>query len=495
MNNEIEISLNEKQADIVEWALYKAPVGVKKYLGVLGGRGGGKSTIEAILLMTIVNELPRSKGQLPFTNVTKFKRAVMPGLKANLRDLYGIVPYNFKSKKGDYVLWREPPDDWDRPYQEPDDWENCISFPNGVVAEVCGYQMDPDAHRGRNDDWALLDEALKFKEEWLSVLFPCIRANVGKYDSPIHWLTAYFTTPPYGTEASWLYSFEKNYLQGDPAYFFQFIKTADNQVFLPPDYIAGLRKTLLKIQFKVEVLGERIVRPEKVYYPTFSRDIHAPEPSDGMPLYSPNLPLVASVDFNAHFTSANLYQNPETIYHDCVRSVFVKEPDEGINITQTLARKMGEDLRDHQDKRIILTGDRNGANKSAQARFVDGRFLTPFDEMAEELTALGWSVIIQPILVNPVGFDRYQMMSDVFSEKENTFMILRFDPVDAMPVVLSIENSPINPDYSKNKKSETDGSDQELATHLSDSNDYYCEFVRQGGGSFFGLSGFDFDIL
>lgn len=493
----LEIQLNEKQGDILEWALNEAPVGLKKHLGIIGGRGGGKSTIGAILLVEIVNELPQSRGQLAFTNVTKFKRAVMPGIKANLRDLYGLVPYNFKTKRGDYVLWREPPEEWDRPYQEPDNWENCITFDNGTVAEVCGYQMDPDAHRGRNDDWGMIEEALKFKEEWLSVFLPCIRANIGKYDSPLHLLAVYLTTPPYGSDASWLYKWETEFLKGDPTYFFKFIKTIDNQINLPPDYILSLKKTLHKIQFKVEVQGERIVRPEKSYYPTFNREKHAPEQLDGKPLYNPNLPLVASVDFNAHFTSTTLFQkpDPEGILHKGVKSVFTYEPDDNINISQTLARKMAEELKDHKDRRIILTGDRNGANKSAQARFVDGKYLTPFDEMEIELTAAGFEVFVQPILVNPLGFDRYQMMSDVFSEKEGTFMTLEFDVVDAFSTVLSIEFTPINPDYSKNKKSETDGSDQALATHLSDTVDYYCEFVRQGGGSFFGHSGFDFDII
>jgi hypothetical protein len=493
---EIEITLNEKQSHCDYWLANIAPLGEKKHVGVLGGRGGGKSTLGTVILWNMKNEMPKARGQWAFSAVSKFKRAVMPGIKANLWELYGERPYDFNSKKGDYVLFREPPKEWDRPYQTPDDWSNCVSWENGFVIEICGYTQDPDAVRSRNDDFAIIEEALKFKEEYLPALIPCVRANIGKFQSRYHWAIIYLSTPPYATQGQWMYKWEQEAKVDPKHYYFTFIKTADNQAFLPPDYIEGLRKTLLKIQFKVEVEGYRITRPEKVFYPAFSREKHAPDDieQEQSYYYSPYLPLVASIDFNAGFTSCTMWQHSEDLEHRNSKALFVREPDDNISMTQTLARLFVSTYVHHPVKQIVLTGDRNGANKSAQVKFIDGRWVTPYIEFSDELEAAGWEVIISPVTYNPEGFDKFQMMHDIFSEKENAFMQMRFDPEGALPTIISIENTPINPDYSKNKKSETDGSDQELATHLSDTVDYYAEYVRTGGVSF-STGGFELKLM
>lgn len=491
-DEELEILLNEKQHDVLYWLGFESPLREKKQVVILGGRGGGKSTIGVVILWSMKNEMPKAKGQYAFSAVTKFKRAVMPGIKASLWDLFGEAPYDFHTKKGDFCLFREPPPDWDRPYQTPDDWSNCISWPNGFTVEICGYQQDPDAVRSRNDDFIIIEEALKFKEEWLPAAIPCVRANRGKFTSRFHWSIIAISTPPYGVSGQWMYKWETESKVDPQHYYFTFIRTIDNQINLPPDYIESLRKTLLKIQFKVEVEGYRITRPEKLFYPNFDREVHAPERDS--PYYSPFLPIVASMDFNAHFTSASLWQNSGDLEHRNFKALFVKEPDEQCNMTQTWCRYFAKTYESHPTKKIVLTGDRNGGNKSAQVRFVDGRWITPFEEAADELEALGWEVTLAPINYNPSGFDKYQTMSDVFTEKEHAFMVMRFDPIGAEATIISVENTPINPDYSKNKDSETAGGDQERATHLSDTVDYYAEFVKNGGTSFTS-GGFDISFF
>ncbi|WP_227687278.1 hypothetical protein [Spirosoma arboris] len=55
-----------------------------------------------------------------------------------------------------------------------------------------------------------------------------------------------------------------------------------------------------------------------------------------------------------------------------------------------------------------------------------------------------------------------------------------------------MDNSPLNIDYTKSKKSEGSKVDQELATHLSDTVDYYILWKMKGGRM--GQGGGDFDL-
>ena len=470
------ITVNEKQADFLEAILYNLERDGVKVAGMVGGRGGGKSKLLADTVKIMQEELPRAKGQFACITVTAAKRSLTPGLKETWCDeeRWGMKPYDFSTGDGDFVLWREPPKEWDRPYQVPDDWKNCISFPNGFVIELCGYKLDPTSHRGRNDDFLLIDEGLLFKEEWLKIAFPCVRANKLKFQSNLHWLIAFFSSPPYGATGQWMYKYEKLAKENPRKYYFTFIKTADNQVFLPHDYIDNLKKSLTKLEFDVEVLGKRLTRPEKDFYPAFIRGVHTTDDNN----YNADKVLELSIDFNAHFTSLTAWQQ-EGRQCDCVKDVFVKVPEEGFNMTQTLAKKFVNTYKEHRKKVVYLTGDRNGQNKSAQAKFKNGRMQSLFDEFAEVLIQAGWKVYIVPLTFNPEGHEKHQLIHGIFLENNLKELYIRFNTIEAASTIVSIESAPIYADYSKDKRSETSGIDQERATHLSDTVDYYIIYKKK----------------
>ncbi len=490
---ELELSFNEKQGDFLEKCMFGFPVGKTKTAGLLGGRGGGKSVAEAALLRIMANELPKAKGQFACVTTTQAKRSLTPGLKAEWfnDDRWGLRTYNWDTGEGDVVFWRQPPTDWDRPYQEPDDWKNCISFANGFVIELCAYKLDPDTHRGRNDDFLIIDEALLFKQEWLKIAQPCVRANTNKFESSLHWLFAFFSSPPYGSDGAWMYSYEKLAKQDPAKYYFQFITTRDNQINLPEDYIDNLRNSLLKVQFEVEVEGKRIVRPPATFYPKFSRDKHCPPLEDDEVFYSPFADIELSLDFNAHFTSCSEWQPKDRELRQ-IGETFVKTPDDDFNMTQTLALRVREKYKKHKKKRMLITGDRNGKNGSAQAKFKDGKLQNMFDEFAEIMEEDGWEMIIAPLNYNPEGMEKHQIIDKILGENSKAEYYIRMNPNNCQCTIISVESAPIHSDYSKNKKSETSGGDQELATHLSDTLDYYLIFKKKQG---FGSSHSGFDIV
>ncbi|GAB3754040.1 hypothetical protein [Spirosoma pomorum] len=468
--DELELEVNEKQGRFLADVMARH----YKMVGMVGGRGSGKSITLADLLKIASEELPKGKCGWGVKTVTKAKSKLTSGLKSRWSKGWLCEEYDWTTGQGDYVLWREPPPGWDRAYEAPDNWENCISWPNGFCIEFEGFKLSSEENRGANFDMYVVDEGLNFKKAWLTVVLPTLRANIGKFDSPLHRSFFVFSSPPWTPDAQWMYEIEELAKKEPDSYYFMEVKTVDNQAFLPADYIDGLKRILLKMVFEVEVLGKRISKLPKTFYPSFNREKHVLEDHDedeplkmnGELFYNPHQYLVASLDFNAHFTSATIWQEDDD-YGRLVGTVYVKEAQEGGTMSEAEAYAIKEQFAGHKKKKIILTGDRNGKNKSA------GSNKSMFQQVEEILDAAGWDVVQAPLNFNPAHKDKHQDINRVLQEKEPDLFKVRIDGVKAKPAVISIENSPIQTDYSKDKSSEEGDGEQELATHLSDTVDYY----------------------
>jgi len=479
---ELELEVNEKQA------IFLNAVTSHHYevAAMIGGRGSGKSVTLGDFLMYAVEELPRAKCGWGVKTVAKAKSKLTAGIKAAwLR--WGIVEYDFKTGLGCYCLWREPPSHFERPYQSPDNWENCISFPNGFVIEMESFKLSADENRGSNFDLYVIDEGLNFKKAWLKVVLPTLRANVGKFDSCLHQMLAVFSSPPWTPEAGWLHEIEDQAKKDPNNYFYLEVKTKDNQAFLPENYIARLRKQLTRLEFKVEVLGERISKLPNGFYPSFQYNLHVVKDEtdteeleltayNGELFYQPDQELEVSLDFNAHFTSCTIWQSDDTLGRQ-IDNLFVKENDEGLTMAQTLAVKFVVEYGGHRKRKVTLTGDRNGKNKSA------GSTQSMFDQVATILKDNGWLVTVSPLNYNPPHKDKFVLLNDVLGERTPNLFRVRFDGNRCKATVISIENSPLKSTYEKDKGSESSGIDQERATHLSDTVDYYIIWKLKGGRS------------
>jgi hypothetical protein len=488
-----EIEVNDKQADFIEGVFYGLTAEGTKTAAMIGGIGSGKSFAMALMMLLSKEELPRAKGQFACATVTQFTRSIFPGVKSVWADNFGLRQYNFKTGVGDYVFGRKPPEDWDTPYQEPDNWDNCICFPNGWVMEVCAYKMFADIHRGRNDDFAFMDEALLFKREWLKILEGRIRANKSKFQSPLHWMIMVFSSPPYG-QGDWMFDIEDFMREEPDRYLFMQITTKDNELFLPGNYIANLKKKLTPLEFGVEVLGKRLSKMPKRFYESLS-ERH--EEVDVDTFYVPSMPLAVVIDFNAHFTSCSLWQDHGKEQR-CVGGCFVEEPDPDKDMSQTLAIELASRMEQHANKTIYITGDRNGLNASSGSKKnADGTWITLFDEFAQVFEEAGWQVVLCPLTYNPFKDEIYLLMKDILNETRDDGLHMRFHPVDAKCVLVSMQRAPMTGNYQKDKGSEKKkGEEQQYATHLSDTVDYYAAWRSQGGmiGAG-GGGGFDIDFM
>lgn len=484
--------MNDKQADFMEAVLYDLDAEGTKTAAMIGGIGSGKSVAMAVLMLKSMEELPKAKGQFACLFKTQFKRAIFPGIKSVWREYFDLVEYDFKTGEGDFCLWRKPPDDWDKPYQEPDDWENCISFPNGWVVEVCAYKMNADIHRGRNDDFAFMDEGLLFEREWLKIMEGRIRANKGKYDSNLHWLVAVFSSPPYGSTGEWMFEVEDFMMEEPNRYLFMQVTTMDNLAFLPGNFVANLKKKLTKLEFNVEVLGHKLSKVPNGFY---DFDEHRHYALDDVGFYDLNKEIAAVVDFNAHFTSCTVWQDYGKPQH-CVMDCFVYDPLPKMTMSYSLGVELLARLSNHRHRTIHITGDRNGLNASANStKKNDGTWITMFDEFARAFIEADWKVVLSPLLYNPLKNEVYTVMQGILSGTRSDGMHMLFHPTHARSTAISMQRAPINPDYTKNKSSEQSGEKQEYATHLTDTVDYYASWRCLGGMVMTGDTGFEIDFL
>ncbi|CCH01754.1 hypothetical protein FAES_3747 [Fibrella aestuarina BUZ 2] len=484
---EIEIEVNEKQA------VFLAAVTTHHYkiAAMIGGRGGGKSVTMADYLMYAMEDLPKARCGWGVKTVKKGKAKLTAGLKARWKK-WGLTEYDFKTCVGCFVLWREPPPHFERPHESPDNWENVISFPNGFVIEMEGFLLGGDENRGSNYDLYIIDEGLNFREAWLKVVLPTLRANVGKYDSALHHTLAVFSSPPWTPDAAWLHSVEEWAKQEPGNYFYLEIMTRDNMAFLPADYIDTLRKSLQKLVFEVEVEGKRISRLANGFYPSFQHERHVVsdehETEDftvykGKAFYDRGAAIDLSIDFNAHFTSLTAWQVQGREARN-IDGLHVKETDPGFTMSETLAHKFATEYAGHGNKTVTLVGDRNGANKSA------GSTKSMFQQFADVLKAAGWKVRTSPLKTNPGHYDKYVKINDILSGKDARYVLL-FDGIRCKSVIISITSSPVTRGFEKDKSSESSSMEQERATHYSDTVDYYVLWLLKGGRQ---ESAGDFDI-
>lgn len=452
--------------------------GPQRIKAAVCGRGSGKTSTLNHLIGLSARNLPRAKASL---NCANFGQALEIVLEQSeeIWKTYGWHPYDPKTERGNYLLFRRPPADWPRPLYAPKKWENVISFKSGYCLQLRSYDR-PNVNRGANDSQNFIDEAAWFKEDWVNkIILPRNRAPI---DLPSHLNLGFyfFTSVPTDNTGQWIWKYEE-LAKSDPKKYYWTSATAyDNYALLSkvPDYIKTQHELLDPITFAIEMMNQRMTALANGFYPSFSTEKHVQHGynydfDDELGLwhkehndYNPEAALEVSLDANAAFTSCSVWQEKAGI-ENCINALFVKPNQEKSNLVQRLAFKFNENYPAHKKKIVYIFGDRNLASKAAQTA------ATQQDVFTETLRALGWTVISRLNGTNWLHKDRHFFIDEVLSEKNPRLPKVRFNAKKCTPVIYSIQQAPINDDFTKDKKSETRSMPQELATHLSDTFDYY----------------------
>lgn len=181
---------------------------------VIYSRGTGKSFIVGAEVDENVRLMPRGVTTLAQATYGQALTKTLPSTFKLLEQL-GYKRYDTKTRTGDYVVCRTPPEGWYRPYEHLMSYEHCITFSNGHVL----YILTQDGNsRGPNADFNITDEALTLdKEQFDQEVAPTNRGNEHifgrKSKTPLfkHHGNAFFSSMPYEPEQKWLLEPAKYY--------------------------------------------------------------------------------------------------------------------------------------------------------------------------------------------------------------------------------------------------------------------------------------------
>lgn len=380
---------------------------------------------------------------------------------------------------GNYVLFKEPPAHWPRAYKGPKTYDRCVSFDSGFCLQLLSFEK-PDSNRGGNFDGGFNDESALFKSDWVTkILMPMLyRANTWRFkDHPMHNAFYDFTSNPWTQEGQWVFQTEE-LMKKDPEKYLFLEGTAYDNPTLHPQYVQNLEEGSSPLIFRVEVLNERLKGVPNCYYPSFEIDKHCTsntfsyaQNDDGLWIptfsdYDPAKPLEASLDFNNYICSSIVCQQfPRTLR--IINNIYSKQPRKDKTLAQTLALAIAEEYADHLNKVIFLYGDAAGESKSA------GSNETFFDQVEDELKEAGWKVKRRVLKFNPAHKERFSLIDRLLTEGSSQLDRLRINMNTCKALIISIQNSPMKEDFTKDKSSEgTTSIQQEYATHLSDCLDY-----------------------
>jgi hypothetical protein len=474
------IEVNPKQAAFLQST---AP---EKYL--VGSRGSGKTFTLGLDIGQCFNYLPRAMFVLANQTYDAVYNITLRGVMQAL-EYYGVHEYDPHSGYGHYVVGKQPPFGWYKPYGKKSRYENLITFINGYTLEVVSM-ANPDKIRGNNFDGLRVDEVAFNKKEIISkVLSPTVRANVNKpgmgrlFDHPLHHSRHFFTSAPWTVEAQWIWEKEEEAKMYPEKVFFIESLATDNLRNLPKDYIETLKRELSPMEFYIEVENGRLRKLPNGFYPAFDEGKHVVMKTrdydyvetvkriwidEGRETFQvPGLPLLASFDFNAKFTSCIVCQEVDLLQHREFRileNLYIKPGESHLSMIDALVDKLNLTYQSHKptNKNIYLYGDRNGNNKSP------GAVKTFYEQIRDRLSSYGWTVHLMVSGLDPDHLLKHQLVNELLTEKNPALPIIRINGNKCRSLILSITNAPILPDFRKDKTSETRNVDQAMATHLSD---------------------------
>jgi hypothetical protein len=437
-----------------------------------GGRGSGKSTVKGHLDAQRALNLPRAKVFTAGLTYNQVLNITMASAMAMWR-FYGLHEYDPKTGMGHYVVCKKPPHHFYKPYQAPRNYKHAITFINGFTIEMLSMDRS-DLARGGNYDGGDIDESALMKRDIVfKVLRPMIRANQYRFTHHLHHTFCDYTSVPWLPRGQWVFETEELAKKDPDNYHFVESTAYDNVAVLGERYIENLKAEMSALEYDVEVMNKRLTKLPNSFYHAYNPERHMVfntygydyDDESGLWLtsnvfYHKNSPLETSWDFNAAFTSMIVCQEKGNEFR-CIDALYIKEQTEQSKV-EALADKFIETYKDQECKEVLIHGDRNGNNHSA------GSTKTFYEMIMDRLKAAGWECTLMVQGLDPDHRLKHILINEILEEKNPRMPIIRMHQEKCKFLGISIQNSPITPDWKKDKRSERELIEQERATHLSD---------------------------
>jgi hypothetical protein len=450
--------------------------------GVLG-RGFGKSTAGGEYLDRCQSTMPRSRGLIGGPTMSAVMNRILPSVQEHWERL-GLI------EDQDYKIGKKPPSDWDTPKSKVNDWKNFIAWPNGCAMGLVSFYGEGGA-RGGSNQFGYFDEMGWVKRENFSanvgptmrgmlfdvarllidaedideivVPFGTVEINGMDYEwiipfsaNPFYMSTMIVSSMPWTERGKWILEFESN-----PEAFFIEGTALDNIDVLGPLYIPNQQSLLTDLEFRVEIMNERLEQTDDSFYHAWSDEKHITETDP----YRRDVALEISFDFGQFMCIVvNQYIDGKAC---TIRIFYVKNGSIGDLLDQFIQYYQAHPVRE-----IRIDGDVQG-NLSRNPE-VDMRSL--YEEIQDILVAHKWVPSHLPRRYNPAHSEKHLILNKALAGKRaDGLPLVRIYREGCQPLIMSIKKADAKGALQKDKSSEhpKSGVEQEQATHLSDAWDYW----------------------
>jgi hypothetical protein len=353
----------------------------------------------------------------------------------------------------------------------------------------------PDLNRGASYDWGIADEAqLINRDRFYTEYFVAIRGNIHRYKSGIHQRLVLTGSMPWLTSGQWVLDFAEKAKAAPDKVLYLERAAYDNIDALGIEYFRKQRAELPALIYQIEIENMRVKILGNGFYPEFDDGKHCyyacysytdelpslsllSSYSPSMADYKPLLPLDISFDFGANITSLLVAQESDgelkfiNMFYETAGNTTILSGDGGEQEPKKLLQKVVDRFvkyYGHQQVGVInIWGDHTGHNRSDRAETsyqvveqILRKNKMPFSNRVERTT-------------NPFHSKKYHVINEVLSERDPRVPKIRINMTYCKVLIISIQVSPVNNDFTKDKRSERDPNlAAEKQTHFSDAFDY-----------------------
>lgn len=470
----------------IQWAIRDAFLsGEYKNVVAVCGRGTGKSFTIGNYLFSCIDTMPRSRGILGGPSGNAILNRILPSVQESWERM-GLK----EGREEDYVIGQKPPSHWEKPISKVEDFRKVISFWNGSAIDLVSFYNE-GAARGPSYQFFAGDEmAWVRRENFAQAVFPALRGGYynkaslpiypnkngeiekpefGKIvvkglryyweipfrENPFYCSTLVCTSQPYLEKGQWVWDYETDpdvfYIEGTPF---------DNQEVLGPDYVKRQRKVLSEVEFRIEILNERIRQKTDGFYSKFKSDKHVIDKNP----YDSTRELQLSFDFGK-FLGCIVCQdiNGQATVID---NLYVNNGS-----VEDLMKQFEERYSTHSNRRVTVYGDVSGNNK----RGPEHNFTSVYDELQNAFIDNGWIYYRPYYPFNPPHSEKHLLINKALEESNAMNMVPIRIYEECRALIASIMGAGMMDDYKKDKRTEhpNNPTKAEESTHLSDAFDYW----------------------
>lgn len=470
-----KVYLNKKQD-----AFLHAPQNTKVWIG---GRGSGKTVNCGDHLYDYILNLPRLKGFLLGKTFGQVYDKFLPEI-LNRLNAYGLREHIDNNTPGHYVVCKQPPKYFQKPYKMPRRYDTSVFFITGFYLELLSFDR-PDISRGGSYDIGIHDEAALIKQEkYNKAIAALVRGTVRKNDHPQRFTRLFYTSRSWTSWGRWVETEFKRLAAEQPEdYYYMETSALDNVDALGEKYFKRNQDLLSPQEYDVEILNLPVDGVSNGFYPFYSDSKHLLElGEDYQNQYRevngvwrmqegslhPDKAIEPSFDFNNAFASATVFQDHTEELNEFwgINEFWVKN-----DTLDSLVDKICNHYKAHPTKVAKIYGGKDGETSKILLGEID--FYTM---IVERFKHNGWHAFINTDFYwsDKQHKLKYEIMNSVLKENDPTVPRVRFHQENCKYTYTSMKNAPALAGYRKDKSSEADEHlPQELATHLSDNVDNY----------------------